>query len=534
MSTENKADSAPPDIFQSASIVSKLTGLSRILGFLREILMANFFGTSLAKSAFDLAFKIPNLFRRLFGEGALSAAFVPIFSETIEKEGREAAQKLAGKITTMLATALLSICVVGFLIISILINNADLGEKATAVFPLLLIMLPYMFLICLVALSMGILNTVHHFALPAATPVILNLVWIASLFFLCPLFGNDLNTRIYGVAYGIIIAGIIQLLVQIPILLKLNVWPKLSFSWGDKRVSRILLLMGPAAIGMGIHQINVVIDGVLALWVGTWAPAALTYAERLIYLPLGLFATALGTVLLPAFSRHAARNDTTEMKKTTASSIRGLMLIMMPAAAGLIVLASPIVRLAFQWGEFDAESTIVTARALSFYAPGLIVFSLYKILTPAFYALKDTKTPVKIGIWAVAINFILNVVFILTWPQGYKHAGLACATVIASGINCLALGMILTRRIGSPGWVSISVSSLRTLTASAIMAGIAFLSHKILLNLAIKITTQPKLQQLTATTGAIFIAIAAYILAATLLCRSEVKEILGRSRFKVH
>jgi len=500
-----------------------------LLGFVREILMATFFGTSLAKSAFDLGFRIPNLFRRLFGEGALSAAFVPVFSEVLEKEGRVAANNLAGKIATMLATALLSIIAGGLLLITLILKTTVLGEKATAVLPLLRVMLPYMLLICLVALSMGILNSVGHFALPAATPIILNLVWIGSLLFICPFFGDDLNARIYGVAYGILFAGIVQLLAQTPALLKLNVWPRLSFAWSDERVTRVLLLMGPAAIGMGIHQINVVVDGFLALWVAKWAPAALTYAERLIYLPLGLFATALGTVLLPTFSRHAARDDAEHMKETMASSIRGLMLIMMPAAAGLIALAVPIVRLAFEWegGEFDSESTIVTARALCFYAPGLVVFSLYKILTPAFYALKDTKTPVRIGMWAVLINFALNIAFILTWPSGYKHAGLACATVIASGINCLALAVILTRRIGSPGWKSICLSTLRTLAASALMTCVAFFAHRFLLRLAVELTNKAKLQQLVATSGGIVVAVLAYALIALRLCRTEVGELLS-------
>jgi len=517
-------------LFKHAKTVSIFTGLSRILGLVREIFMASFFGTSLAKSAFDVAFRMPNLFRRLFGEGALSAAFIPILSETIEKEGKEAARLLAGKVMTLLATLLTLITLATITIITLVINHADLGLKAAAVLPLLRIMFPYMIFICLVALCMGIMNTTFHFALPAATPVILNLVWIAALFFLCPRFGTTLDSRIYGVAWGILIAGTIQLGIQLPALIHIGMLPKLSFNWNDPHIKRIMLLIAPVIVGTGIHQINVVLDGVLALWVSSWAPSALTYAERLVYLPLGIFTTALSTVLLPTFSQQAARSEISNIKDTIADSTRGLMLIMIPATVGLMVLSAPVVQLIFERGEFDAASTRVTALALLFYAPGLIVFSLSKILTPAFYALKDTRTPVKIGIYSLALNLILNITFILTWPEGTQHAGLAFATVIASGANCTALAIIITKRIESPGWLSLGISFIKISMAAALMAATVLLLHRNLPHYSQLFATATKTGQLLNLSASITAGIIIYAAAAITICRQECRILTRKNR----
>jgi len=459
------------NVLRHAAIVSFFTGLSRILGLLREVAMAHVFGITLAKSAFDVAFRIPNLFRTLFGEGALSAAFVPIFAETLEKEGREAANQLAGRVMTMLATFLTMVTGAAMIIISISMRHVATGSRAAAVLPLLRIMFPFMVFICLVALCMGILNAVGHFAVPAAAPIILNISWIAAVFLLCPHLGDTSQERIYGVAWAILFAGVVELAAQVPALRRHGVWPRLSFNWSDPRIRRILLLLGPAAAGMGVHQLNVMIDGILALWAGAWAPAALTYAERLTYLPLGLFTTALATVLLPAFSRQAAAGREAEMPAMLARSLTALMLVIMPAAVGLVVISTPVVRLTFQSGHFDAEATRLTARALAFYAPGLLVFSLCKILVPGFYALKDMRTPVRVGMAAVGLNFVLNVIFVVSLPTYYKHAGLALATVISSGVNGGVLAVILSRRIGSPGWRVLGLSFLRILFCTALMTG---------------------------------------------------------------
>lgn len=522
------------DIFRSAAIVSVCTGTSRALGLVREVLMAVLFGTSLASSAFVVAFQIPNLFRRLFGEGALSAAFVPVFSETLEKEGIEQANRLAGRVMTMLGVALLSLVVIGIVTVSAALKWLPLGERAASVLPLLRIMLPYMFFICMVALCMAILNTFHHFTVPAFSPVLLNVIWIVTLLLVCPLIGESPSQRIYGVAWAIVAAGSIQLLVQLPVLWRYKMRPALSFDWQDPHVRRVLILMGPAALGMGVVQINTFVDRLLAMMAASWGPAALTYAERLIYLPLGIFATALGTVLLPTFSRQAARREHEGIRETLGVSLRILMFVMMPAAVGLTVLAGPIVRLFFVWsgGVFDEESSILTARAVWFYAPGLVAFSLHKMLVPAFYALKDTMTPVKVGLWVVGLNLVLNVVFVITWPHGYKHAGLAFATVLSSAVSCYALGRILHRRIGSLGWPAIFASWARTLAASVLMGVVLAASRGPLSTWSAVLLRHPKAAQSGEVMGGVLIGIAAYSILVATLCRPELAALRRGPRLR--
>ncbi|MDA0989873.1 MAG: murein biosynthesis integral membrane protein MurJ, partial [Verrucomicrobia bacterium] len=426
----------------------------------------------LAKSAFDVAFTVPNLFRRLFGEGALSAAFVPVFAETLEQDGLDKANQLAAKVGTLLSCVLLVLVGGGMLGVSLVLEWATLGPKAAAVLPLVRIMFPYVLMICLVALAMGILNAFSHFATSALSPVLLNVIWIAFLLWVCPRYGETAIEQIHVLAWGILLGGLAQLLVQLPALHRHGIKPYLSFAWRDGRIRRLLYLMGPAALGMGVHQVNVLMDKLLALLVGDWAPAAMTYAERLIYLPLGLIATALGTVLLPTFSRHAARAEPLAMRATLGRSLCGLMMVMIPAAVGLIALGTPIVELIFRWktGIFQSESTLQTVRALRWYAPGLIVFSIYKVVVPAFYGLQDTRTPVRLGVWCVLLNFGLNLLFIWSWPEGWKHAGLAFATVISSGVNGLVLALILHRRIGDPGWCQLGLSGVKFLIGSLLMA----------------------------------------------------------------
>ncbi len=499
-------------LLKSAAVVSLGTGVSRILGLMREILMAHYFGTSLAKSAFDVAFRIPNLFRRLFGEGALSAALVPVLTKTSEGEGREAANRLVGQVMTLMGLALLCIVAAGVLGISLALEYGTWGARVAAVLPLLRILLPYTFFICMVALCMAILNSHHHFALPAFTPVALNVVWIAVLLVVGSRPWMTTAERIHLVAWGIVLAGIVQLGIQVPGLWRLGLRPQLSFAWTDPKVRRVLLLMGPGALGMGIHQINIFLDGVLALWAAEWAPAALTFAERLVYLPLGLFATALGTVLLPTFSRQAMQADPSHMRATFRLAVHNLMLVMVPAALGLMVLSRPVVDLVYAWkgGAFGEWSGVLTARALLFYAPGLIVFSLYKLLVPVFYALEDTRTPVRVGAAMVALNLVLNITFILTWPLEYKHAGLALATVLASGANCVCLAVILQRRIGPLGWRRLTRGLLRTLLAALGMAWVAMRVPVWIQHVGGVAAGEGKLAQLIGVMGAIIAGAAVY------------------------
>jgi len=511
-------------VIRSAGVVSGFTSLSRLLGLARDVLMAGFFGTSLVMSAFVVAFTIPNLFRRLFGEGALSSALVPVLVETREKEGDDAAWTLVNRVLCLLAVVLTLITAA---IILFAATVSPESAKAAAVLDLLQIMMPYMIFICLAAVSMGILNSFQHFAVSAFAPSVLNILWIGTLLFVVPNIGNSPEEKIRAVAWAVLLAGFLQWAVQWPVLRHFGWRPKFPRSgksgaaasnvWKDERVKKILCLMGPAALGMAVLQLNVMIDRFLAMWVSGEAPSALYFSERLIYFPLGIIATALGTVLLPVFSGHAARDDHEEIRKGGADGLRQLLCIMIPAAVGRLVLAGPIVQMIFEWKNFGASSTWMTAIALQCYAPGLIVFSLAKVFVPAFYAQQDTKTPVKIGALAVGLNLILNITFILTLPQPVKHAGIAFATVLSSVFSMSCLALILQRRIGTPDWKRVGATALRGLDDALLMAGVVLWVYRLFPNIG-------KIEQIIAVLVSVAAGGGVYLIASVLLRAPELRE----------
>ncbi len=485
--------------------------MSRGLGLVRDMLMAGFFGTSLPMSAFVIAFTIPNLFRRLFGEGALSAAFVPVFIEARQKEGEERAWLLARKVISLVGLFLAAVVLAGIIGITLALKRPDLGGQLALTLALLRIMLPYAVFICLAALAMAILNSYHHFALPAFAPCLLNVIWILAVLLICPWFGPNPESQIFAVAWAVFAAGLAQLGVQIP---KLRSYG-FRFGWAldlkDRYVRRVFGLMGPASLGMAITQINVLLDRLMAGWIAVWAPAALFFSERLIYFPQGIFATALSTVLLPVFSGHAARSDHGQILRTINYSLRNLLYVMIPASIGLLVLARPIVQMIFEWREFTDTSTDLTALALMFYAPGLLVFSLSKVFVPAFYALQDTRTPVKVGIWTVGLKLALSLTFILTWPLMWKHAGLALATVLAETVNGIVLAVLLYGRLGSPNWRSIGWSAGRCLAAAAVMGAATWFLHSYILSYFMGLEVGDKPAQIAAVLVSISGAVALYV-----------------------
>lgn len=464
-------------VIRSAGVVGSLTLLSRGLGMLREMLIGYFFGTSLLASAFFVAFTIPNLFRRLFGEGALSAAFIPVFIETRTKQGDKAAWEMAAKVVSMTAALLSTIAIVGVLLFSLGAKLPCFSEKWIATFRLARIMFPYVLLICMAALSMAVLNSFKHFATSAFAPSLLNLVLIGVMLVAFPIVGEEPSLRATVLAWGVLVAGVAQVAIQLPALKRFGCPFRFSSRWNDPRIRQMLVLMGPAALGMAVTQFNVLIDRFLALWIAPWAPAALTYSERLVYLPLGVIATAMGTVLLPAFSTHAAEGDHETMGNTISRALRHLVFIMVPASLGLLVLAPRILSTIMELGgAFDAESTRLSARALVCYAPGLVVFSAAKILVPAFYAMQDTKTPVRVGMATVALNLVLNITFILTLPTEWKHAGMAFSTVLSGSANVAILSLVLAKRIRSIQWMEVSKGFARCLACAAVMGVAAWLA----------------------------------------------------------
>lgn len=487
------------------------TSLSRLMGLVRDVLMAGFFGTGLHMSAFVLAFTVPNLFRRLFGEGALSAAFIPVFIETRKREGDEFGWLLARKVVTLTACILAALVVLGCVAIAVAISLEPRNEMAAAVLPLLLIMLPYMLFICLAALAMAILNSFKRFAVPAFMPCLMNMIWIAAVLFILPQRAGAPSENIHIVAWAVLIAGLAQLIGQLPQLWRCGYRPGISFDTKDRRVKRVFNLMAPAAVGMAVTQLNVVVDRLLAgFLVGDWAPAALFYSERMIYMPLGIFATAMGTALLPALSEHVSDEDPESLHTTLTESLRNILYILIPCAAGLLFMASPIIQMIFEWKEFDAASTAQTAIALQFYAPGLIVFGMAKMLVPTFYAHQDTKTPVKLSLMTVALNLILNITFVLSWPAHMKHAGLALGTVLAETFYVAALIHSLKSKGVKPDWANIVRNSSKALLATAGMVVAVTGLHEPICILLSNTDLHTKLQQVVATLSSIGIGMLIY------------------------
>ncbi len=517
-------------VIRSAGIVGAMTFISRLMGFVRDILMAGFFGTSAAMSAFVVAFKIPNLFRALFGEGALSAAFIPVFVETREREGDASAWRLARKVFTATGTALAALVAAGLVGATVALRWPALSERTAQILSLLRVMLPYMFFICLAAVAMGALNAFGYFALPAAVPWILNAVWIAAIWFVCPRLGNTPEERIYGVAWAVLVAGLLQWTAQLPPMIRLGFRPWPLRPDRDARLARMLMLMGPVALGRAVTQVNVAVDAFLAAAIGKWAAAALYFSERLIYLPMGIFATALSTVLLPLFSGHAARGDETAIRRAVNHALRTLMFVMAPAAVGLWALSRPIVRMSFEWRAFDAHSTLLTARALRFYAAGMIVFSLGKVFVPAFYALQDTRTPVRVGVWTVLLNIIFSIAFMLTWPLEYKHAGIAFATVASETLNGLWLALRLHRRLGSPGWSEIGWSVLRSLACAGVMGAVAAATQGAMYRRLTAAGASAKPAQIGAVVGAMAIGMVVYALLSRAVRSPEWNDVLTALR----
>ena len=512
-------------VIRSAFLVGAFTSLSRVLGFARDVLTATLFGTSAAMSNFVVAFTIPNMFRALLGEGALSSAFVPLFTTFKQQAGEAAAWSFARRVITLIGLLLTLIVVAGVGLTFALEHTPGLIAHGPQVMPLLRIMLPYVLLICLTALSQGILNSYLRFALPAFTPCLLNLTWIAFMLLVCPLLGATPEQRIYGVAFGILAAGVVQLGAQIPAMLRLGWRPGLAWNPRDARVLRFLKLMAPVALGQSVSQVNTAINRFMALWAAPWAPSALWYAERMLYLPQGILATALSTVLLPVLSGHAAAGAHDRIRETLNHSLRTLLFIMVPAAVGLFVLARPIMAACFGQGLFTRESVAHTTLVLQVYAPGLLVFGLAKVFVPAFYALQDTRTPFRNGLCSVGINFALNLLFTLTLAPELKAASLAFAAVVAEAFNGLTLGWQLSRRLGSFGGRAIWQSALRALAAAAAMGAVVWCAHAALTRAVTAAGLHGKLLQIGALVPTLALGVGAYLLAAWLLRCPEIGDV---------
>ena len=507
-------------VAKAAGIVGSATFLSRIFGFVRDVVIAWFFGAGLASDAFFVAFRIPNLLRRLFAEGSLSISFIPVFTDYLTTVGKEEAFELAASAVRVLSILLVIAALIGILLSPLIISVMapgfiDSPEKFDLTVLLTRIMFPYVFFICLVALSMGILNALGHFAAPALAPVFLNLAMIASVFLISP----HTKHPAIGLAIGVLIGGFLQLALQVPFLIQKGVyfWKKTALIHpGLRRIGKLML---PAVFGAAVYQINILIGTLLASLLAEGSVSYLYYADRLVQFPLGIFAVATATAVLPSLSRQASANDFAALKDTFAYSIRLVFYITVPAMVGLIILREPIVALLFKRGAFDAATARLTASAVLYYGVGLWAFSAVRIVVSTYYALQDTRTPVKIAVISLIANIILGI--ILMGPM--HHNGLALATSLASMLHLTILVWILKRRLGGLDWGNISRSAARTLACSAMM-GIGVWSLMSILIPADSVTFLRLLLGLIAT---IATGIIVYGLLSMLLKSEEVLSIRG-------
>ncbi|MBQ9431800.1 MAG: murein biosynthesis integral membrane protein MurJ [Kiritimatiellae bacterium] len=539
--TEQRQNSDRHSVLRSASVVGIMTAVSRVLGLVREVAMGYLFGTTPLKSAFDMAFTIPNLFRRLFGEGALSSAFVPLFSESLTKERREESWRFASRVLLALAMLLAAVTAIGIALTFPINEMLPPDSRWRLPMPMLRVMLPYALLICLAATVSGMLNALRSFAIPSLTPFLLNAIWLAVLgtFILFPGIAKMPERQLMILCAAILVAGLAQIFFQ---------WPALRrhgfrFScggvmpWRDPRLRQVVALMGPAAIGMGLIQINVCVDKLLAYWVDASAPAALEYAERITYLPLGMFATAFMTVLLPTFSRQAAEGKRWEIRETIERAIRNLGLIMAPCSLALMVLSPMVIRAiyAYDGGKFGDESVLLSSRALSAYAPGLLIFSLQKVMTPAFYGMQDMKTPLKVSMWCLLLNLTLNITSIILLPAGWKHCGIAGSTVFTSLVNCIFLYRLLKPKACMPRLRNFLPSLLKSVLSAALMSasalwfwfwGVGVTSAKNCRSAACNIFLRQsdKLLQVELLAATVLLGVAVYFGLMAAVGRGELKE----------
>lgn len=457
-------------LLKSASIISAFTILSRIFGYIRDYRIAFLLGAGTAADAYTTAYRIPNLLRRLVGEGAVSAAFIPVFTYYIAENREEDGWEFANTMLTLITIFLTVITIAGIVFSPLIVKlfAAGFGDtpgKLELTAALNRIMFPYIFLISLSALSMGILNSYHRFGAPAFAPVVLNLTIIAFSF-LGGLFGDVTRT----LAAGVVVGGILQLAVQIPSLLQTGWKIRFKVEFHHPGVQRVMKLMVPVIFGVGIVQVNVLVGTQFASYLAEGSVTALYIADRVMEFILGVYAVAVSTAVLPLLSRQAALKQMDELKITLNFATRLILFITLPATVGLILLRREIIEVLFQHGDFTAASTALTAWALPFFALGLSAFSMVKIIVPAFYALQDTRTPVKVAFVAMFVNIGLNFLFI----RPLQNGGPALATSSSALFNSIVLLVIFYKRYGSFGVRGILHSVSKFAVASLALGIVAY------------------------------------------------------------
>ncbi|TXH71208.1 MAG: murein biosynthesis integral membrane protein MurJ [Thiothrix sp.] len=461
-------------LLRSGAVISAMTMISRVLGLLRDVVVARYFPVDGATDAFFVAFKIPNLLRRFFAEGAFSLAFVPILAEYKEKQSREALQDLIDYVAGTLGLILLLITSIGMIAAPWVVElfapgfAEQAGARPELAAEMLRITFPYILFISLAGLVGGILNTFGKFAIPALTPALLNIVMIAFAIWAPPYFDEP----VMALAWGVFFAGVVQFLFQIPALMRLGLLPKFKVRRAHAGVKRVMRLMIPALFGSSVAQLNLVINTVIASYLVVGSISWLYYSDRFVELPLAIFGVALGTVILPKLSSDHAKADASQFRSTMDWALRLALLISVPATLGLILLAEPILAAVMMHGAFKWSDVEMSALSLMTYSFGLPAFILVKVLAPGFYSRQDTKTPVKIGIISIFANMALNVLIVLPWffsGIAGAHAGLALATALAGYVNAGLLFRTLYKEgvfAAQGGWLK---HLLRIASASVVM-----------------------------------------------------------------
>jgi putative peptidoglycan lipid II flippase len=444
---------------------------SRILGMVREMVYANFMGDGWVASAFALAFQIPNLFRRLLGEGALTAAFIPVFKEKEKLHGEVEMWRAANAVISGLVIAASAVIALAMLGLSLALAVHEFKPETELMLRLLRFMFPYLLLVCLTAIFMGMLNARGFFFIPALGATMLNVVMIASVLWLAPHYGNKLPDQIFALALGVLVAGVAQGAFQLPALWRNGFVYRWVSPFKDETVRLVVRRMVPGAIGLAAFQLNVLLTGLISFWVDPHIVASFNYAVRLMELPQGMFGISLATFLLPTLAGLAADKNFPEFRNTLRQGLSTLLFANLIAAILLVVLAHPIVRLLFERGEFSPDSTRRAALALICLAPGLVAFSTVNILVRAFYALGDTRTPMKISIACLALNLAVSAALVVPLRQG----GLGLANTLSSAVNVGLLGFALRKKLARLDMEPLQKSFLPLSLAGAVAALIAWL-----------------------------------------------------------
>jgi len=454
-------------VARAAGTIGLFTLLSRVLGFVRDMVVARTFGATLAADAFFVAFRIPNLFRELLAEGTMSAAFVPVFTEKLTRGTKQQARDLAARVFTLLLVAVVAVACLGAaaapLVVRVMAPGFAASPEQEALTVLLTrVMFPYLVFIALSALAMGVLNAHRDFALPALAPVFFNLALIGAALWLSP----RLPVPAMGLALGVLVGGAAQLALQLPGLKRRGMLPRLAWAPKDPDIRRIGRLMVPVVFGLSVTQVNLLVNTLLASFLAEGSVSYLYYGMRLIHFPLGIFGVALATAILPTLSARAAVGDLGGVRTGVVDGLRLVLFVTVPAMAGLMALRVPIVSVLFERGAFDARATAGVAQAVLAYATGLWAFAAVRIVAATFYAMKDTATPVRAAAAAMVANVALN----LALMGPLRHGGLALATALAAMLNLGLLLFALKRRLADLALASLLPGLARTVAAAAVMA----------------------------------------------------------------